>query len=220
MLAALGAHVRCRWSCARSPGTRSCAPRCPGRRVRRRDALQGTSIGVLMSATLPARLGEPARALVVARRVGRPRESFPVVLGTLVSQTLLNLVALAVLGVVMLSTVAAVRRPPRRAVRGHDRCRVVLLVAVLSLPALLRSGLPARSERVARWLREARAGADAGAQRARRLPLAARSARRRRSRSSGRGCCSGSPATCCWSRSDSTTAPASAPPRRSCSPST
>ena len=31
-------------------------------RVRRRDAARGTMIGVLMSATLPARLGEPSRA--------------------------------------------------------------------------------------------------------------------------------------------------------------
>ena len=35
------------------------------------DAMQGTAIGVLMSATLPARLGEPSRALIVARRLGR-----------------------------------------------------------------------------------------------------------------------------------------------------
>jgi len=41
------------------------------RRAKRRDAMQGTFIGVLMSATLPARLGEPSRALVVARRLGR-----------------------------------------------------------------------------------------------------------------------------------------------------
>ena len=60
--------------------------------------MQGTSIGVLMSATLPARLGEPSRALIVARRLGRPRERLPVVLGTLVSQTLLNVVALVILG--------------------------------------------------------------------------------------------------------------------------
>ena len=77
----------------------------PDRRVRRRDALQGTFIGVLMSATLPARLGEPSRALIVARRLGRAREALPVVLGTMVSQTLLNIFALAVLGVVMFSSV-------------------------------------------------------------------------------------------------------------------
>ncbi len=56
--------------------------------------MQGTFIGVLMSSTLPARLGEPSRALVVARRTGRPRENMPIVLGTVVSQTLLNIVAL------------------------------------------------------------------------------------------------------------------------------
>ena len=55
-------------------------------------------IGVLMSATLPARLGEPSRAIVVARRTGRMRCRFPVVLGTIVSQTVLNMVALVLLG--------------------------------------------------------------------------------------------------------------------------
>ena len=36
----------------------------PNRPVRRRDVTSATMIGVLMSATLPARLGEPARAMV------------------------------------------------------------------------------------------------------------------------------------------------------------
>ncbi len=128
----------------------------PGGRVRRRDALRGTAIGVLMSATLPARLGEPARALVVARRIGRTRESLPAVLGTLVSQTLLNIVALLILGMVMISTV--------RLFAGHHGALIaltvlplVVLASVLAAPALLRSGLPSRSRRVAGWLRQARA---------------------------------------------------------------
>jgi phosphatidylinositol alpha-mannosyltransferase len=127
----------------------------PWARVRRRDAFRGTAIGVLMSATLPARLGEPARALVVARRVGRPRVSFPAVLGTLVSQTLLNIVALLILGAVMLSSISLFA--------GHHGALIALaalplivLAAVLAAPALLRSGLPARSKRVARWLRQLR----------------------------------------------------------------
>ena len=70
----------------------------PNRPVRRRDVTSATMIGVLMSATLPARLGEPARAMSLARRTGRMRETFPVLLGTLVSQTMLNIVALALLG--------------------------------------------------------------------------------------------------------------------------
>ncbi len=97
------------------------------RRAKRRDAMQGTFIGVLMSATLPARLGEPSRALIVARRVGRARETLPVVLGTIVSQTLLNLLALAILGGVTLSSV--------RMLDGHDRA--LLLVALAPLVALV-----------------------------------------------------------------------------------
>ncbi len=127
----------------------------PAARVRRRDTLRGTSIGVLMSATLPARLGEPARALVVARRVGRTRESFPAVLGTLVSQTLLNIVALVILGVVMVSTVELFA-DHHGALLAIAVLPVSVLLSVLAAPALLRSGLPARSERVARWLRQAR----------------------------------------------------------------
>ena len=69
-----GADVRLDGRCAPSPGTRSCAAALPDARPRFADAMQGTTIGVLMSATLPARLGEPSRALIVARRLGRPRE--------------------------------------------------------------------------------------------------------------------------------------------------
>ena len=116
----------------------------PKARVRFADAAQGTFIGVLMSSTLPARLGEPARALVVARRTGRPRENLPVVLGTLVSQTLLNLVALAILGGVMFSSV--------NIFSGHQNALLavaivpaVLLVLVLGVPALLRTGARRRN---------------------------------------------------------------------------
>ena len=65
-----------------------------------------------------------------------------------------------------------------------------------------------------------RAALAAGARRPARLPLA--QARRRGDRrcSSARGPSSGCPATCCSSRSGSTTAPASAPPRRCSSRST
>ncbi len=106
------------------------------RPARRRDALQGTFIGVLMSATLPARLGEPSRALIVARRLGRPRETLPVVLGTMVSQTLLNLLALALLAAAMLSGVPLLH--------GHDGALaaaalvpVAALLLVLLTPVLL-----------------------------------------------------------------------------------
>jgi phosphatidylinositol alpha-mannosyltransferase len=111
----------------------------PGARVRLSDAMQGTFIGVLMSSTLPARLGEPSRALVVARRTGRPRENLPVVLGTLVSQTLLNILALTVLGSVMFSSVDLFNGH-QTALLVAAAAPIVLLAIVLLAPVLLRHG--------------------------------------------------------------------------------
>jgi phosphatidyl-myo-inositol alpha-mannosyltransferase len=115
----------------------------PRGRVRLRDAMQGTFIGVLMSATLPARLGEPSRALVVSRRTGRPREHLPVVLGTIVSQALLNIFALMLLGIVTFSTV--------RLFRNHNDALIfaavmplLLLTLVLLAPPLLSAGRHSR----------------------------------------------------------------------------
>ncbi|MGH3767885.1 MAG: lysylphosphatidylglycerol synthase transmembrane domain-containing protein [Pseudonocardiaceae bacterium] len=70
-------------------------PEC---QVRHRDVMTASMIGTLMSATLPARLGEPARAVALARRIGRIRETLPVIIGTLVSQSALNVLALVLLG--------------------------------------------------------------------------------------------------------------------------
>ena len=116
----------------------------PRARVRLRDALQGTFIGVLMSATLPARLGEPSRAFVVARRIGSARLHLPVVLGTIVSQTLLNIVALIVLGVVMFSTVDLFTH--HTALLVVAIAPLAIVASLLLLPALLRSGKTERSE--------------------------------------------------------------------------
>jgi phosphatidyl-myo-inositol alpha-mannosyltransferase len=126
-LIAAGLGLMCAAMFARALAWHSILAAAPTwRRVKRRDAMQGTFIGVLMSATLPARLGEPSRALIVARRLGRARESLPVVLGTMVSQTLLNLLALTILGGVTLSTVSVLD--------GHDRA--LLLIALAPLAAL------------------------------------------------------------------------------------
>jgi phosphatidylinositol alpha-mannosyltransferase len=122
------------------------------------DAWQGTAVGVLMSATLPARLGEPSRALIVARRLGRPREALPVVIGTLVSQTLLNVFALVILGIVMFSTVGLFAGR-QQALVWYALAPIAVLAAVLLAPALVRSGLPKRSARLRRWMRQGRAAA-------------------------------------------------------------
>jgi phosphatidylinositol alpha-mannosyltransferase len=123
-------------------------------RVRLSDAMQGTFIGVLMSSTLPARLGEPARAMVVARRTGRPRHNFPVVLGTLVSQTLLNIVALIILAAIMFSSV--------NIFHGHEGALLavviapfVLLFLLVVLPTVLRHRATQRFKRLQAVARQA-----------------------------------------------------------------
>jgi phosphatidylinositol alpha-mannosyltransferase len=121
------------------------------------DAVHGISIGVLMSATLPARLGELSRALVVARRLGRPRDRLPVVLGTLVSQTLINVLALVILGAVMFTTIGLFAGR-QQALLWYAVAPFGVLCVVLGAPALLRSGLPSRSARVSRWVGAARDG--------------------------------------------------------------
>ena len=158
---------------------RSRARRCPNVPLRRRDVTSATMIGVLMSATLPARLGEPARAMVLARRIGRMRETFPVLLGTLVSQTVLNIVAL----------VAARRdhrlRPPTSSTRTPRSSSSSQPGAAASCSSRSCSRRPLvrqnGSGRVARIVGTIRARAGPGALRPARLPRPApRPARRRR----------------------------------------
>lgn len=127
----------------------------PRARIGLGDAQRGTMIGVLMSATLPARLGEPSRALIVARRTGRPRETLPIVLGTVVSQTFMNILALVILGTVMFSSVDLFS--------GHENVLLIaagapaaLLALVLVAPLVLRYGSGAR-----RFARAGRALAQA-----------------------------------------------------------
>ena len=135
----------------------------PKARVRLADAAQGTFIGVLMSSTLPARLGEPSRALVVARRTGRPRENLPIVLGTVVSQTLLNMIALIILGAIMFSSVDFFNGH-QNALVAAAIAPVALLIVVLLAPVLLRengnrsSRLHALSAQIRRALARVRAG--------------------------------------------------------------
>jgi phosphatidylinositol alpha-mannosyltransferase len=109
----------------------------PNRPIRRRDVTSATMIGVFMSATLPARLGEPARALTLARRTGRMRETFPVLLGTLVSQTMLNLVALVLLGVIIVSTTPLFHSGTKQ-IFLFSLVPLLILVVVLCAPLLMR----------------------------------------------------------------------------------
>ena len=133
----------------------------PGTRLSRFEVFNGTAIGVLMSATLPARLGEPARAIVMARRAGRPRETLPIVLGTLVSQTILNLLALVVLGVIAFSTVQ-IFDEHHGALLAASIAPAALFLGVLIAPTVLRGTRGTRLHAVVaparRALEQVRAG--------------------------------------------------------------
>jgi phosphatidylinositol alpha-mannosyltransferase len=133
----------------------------PNRPVRRRDVTSATMIGVLMSATLPARLGEPARALALARRTGRMRETFPVLLGTLVSQTMLNLVALALLGVIIVSTTPLFHSGTKQ-IFAFSLVPLLIVVLVLLAPLLMRRNGNGRLARVGANLHRALVQVRAG----------------------------------------------------------
>ena len=126
----------------------------PRRPLRRRDVTSATMIGVLMSATLPARLGEPARAMVLARRTGRMRETFPVLLGTIVSQTALNLVALAILGAIIVASSDLFHSSSERLFLVSLAPLAILLAVVLA-PVVVRRGGSGRIARVAGAVRDA-----------------------------------------------------------------
>ena len=145
-----------------------------------------------MSATLPARLGEPSRALIVARRAGRPRETLPVVLGTLVSQTLLNVLALVILGVDRVLDRPHLRRPPRRARRRGDRAGRVLLARARAARWCCTRPAPSASRGCTRSRGPCARALLRRARRPARLPRPARRPRRRRCSSSSPGRCSAS----------------------------
>ncbi|HYC81157.1 MAG TPA: glycosyltransferase [Solirubrobacterales bacterium] len=119
----------------------------PNRPIRRRDVTSATMIGVLMSATLPARLGEPARALALSRRTGRMRETFPVLLGTLVSQTMLNIVALILLGVIIVSATPLFHESTKQ-IFLFSLVPLILLVVVIVAPVLMRRNGNGRLARI------------------------------------------------------------------------
>jgi phosphatidyl-myo-inositol alpha-mannosyltransferase len=87
---------------------------------------RATMIGVMASAVFPGRIGEPTRILVLSRRVQGPASRiFPIVAGTVFSQTLINLLALGILAAVTFTSVPLLH--------GHASA----LEAVLALPLLI-----------------------------------------------------------------------------------
>ena len=100
-------------------------PALPDRDIRRADVTRATMIGVFMSAVLPGRVGEAGRAIVLSRRLGRVSRQLPVVVGTLFSQTLLN-----VLGLFAVAAIAIAGAPALEAQAG---AMILLIVVPLAL---------------------------------------------------------------------------------------
>ncbi len=119
------------------------------------EVARATMIGVMASAVFPGRIGEPTRVLVLTRRLqGSSRQQIPVVAGTVFSQTLINLIALACLAAVTFTSVPLLN--------GHASGIAAVVAVPLALcalvlfgPRLLRLGERSRSpamRRVSAWI--------------------------------------------------------------------
>jgi phosphatidyl-myo-inositol alpha-mannosyltransferase len=112
--------------------------------------VRATMIGVMGSAVFPGRLGEPTRVLVVARKLdGRTSRLVPVVAGTVFSQTLINLLALAILLAVTFTSVPLLHGR-LAGVAGALIVPLAVCLLVLFGPRLLVRAQRSRSPRLAR----------------------------------------------------------------------
>jgi phosphatidylinositol alpha-mannosyltransferase len=114
---------------------------------------RATMIGVMGSAVVPGRVGEPARVVVITRRLeGASRRQLPIVAGTVFSQTLINLLALAILAAITFTSVPLLSGHPAGIATA---IAIPLLIAALVLagPRLLALGQRASHPRVAKAAR-------------------------------------------------------------------
>jgi phosphatidyl-myo-inositol alpha-mannosyltransferase len=113
-------------------------------RLERGNVRRALMIGMAGSAVLPGRLGEGARRWVVARRLRTPSRSFAVVLGTVVSQTFLNLLALGILAVVA-ALDSALAQARVEAIAAAVVLPAGLIAVIFAGPPLLRVSAPGES---------------------------------------------------------------------------
>ena len=126
---------------------------------------RATMIGVMASAVFPGRIGEPTRIVVLTRRLHGPsRRLLPIVTGTVFSQTLINLLALAILAAITFTSVPLLHGH-LSGILGVLAAPVALCALVLFGPRLLRMGERSRSKQaqqasvtIARLLHLARRG--------------------------------------------------------------
>jgi phosphatidylinositol alpha-mannosyltransferase len=130
------------------------------------SVIRATMIGVMGSAVFPGRIGEPTRVLVLSRRLeGSARRLIPVLAGTVFSQTLINLFALAILATVTFTSVQLFSHEGLSGLAGVLFVPLVICLLVLAGPRLLRLAQRSRSLRISlaaaalgRMLRLARQG--------------------------------------------------------------
>jgi phosphatidylinositol alpha-mannosyltransferase len=107
----------------------------PSTAIRWMPVLRSTMIGVMTSAVFPGRLGEPARIVVLSRRLeGSTRRLLAVVTGTVFSQTLINVLALTILAAVTFVSVPLLH--------GHAAALVAVASVPLAVCALVLAGPP------------------------------------------------------------------------------
>jgi uncharacterized membrane protein YbhN (UPF0104 family) len=127
----------------------------PGERIGRDAVTRALLIGMAGSAVAPGRLGEAARAWLIARRAGRVRDALATVVGTLLSQTLLNVLALVILSGLALAG-SAIRGARTESVIFTALAPAAGVVLLAAAPALLARSrwLPTgRAARAFRWVR-------------------------------------------------------------------
>jgi phosphatidylinositol alpha-mannosyltransferase len=105
----------------------------PEHPISRPSVIRATMIGVMASAVFPGRIGEPSRVLVLTRRLEGPnRRLLPIVAGTVFSQTLINLLALAILAAITFTSVPLLH--------GHVGGVLTAIAVPLALCALVLLG--------------------------------------------------------------------------------
>jgi phosphatidylinositol alpha-mannosyltransferase len=120
----------------------------PGTRIPWGAVIRATMIGVMASAVFPGRIGEPTRVLVLSRRLPGPRSrAFPIVAGTVFSQTLINLVALGTLAAITFSSVSLLQGNAS-ALEAVLAVPAFVALFVFGTPLLLRLAQRSRSLRI------------------------------------------------------------------------
>jgi phosphatidylinositol alpha-mannosyltransferase len=113
------------------------------------SVIRATMIGVMGSAVFPGRIGEPSRVIVLTRRIEGPnRLLLPVVAGTVFSQTLINLLALAVLLGATFTSVPIFHGHGAGIAIAHG-VPLAIAARVVAGPRLAARAARSRSERVA-----------------------------------------------------------------------